>query len=322
MRRFSAPWLVATLSGACAVLIGCGGHRSAQRSTRTGRDSTVARERAALARSVAETRRLEREVRRARRTSTAAGEGGGALFSEGARRDFARLSAASGGQLGLAVSGLGRGVAIDRLGRLQGGVAWSTIKVPLAVAAVKQGGAAGRSDLLDRAITASDNAAAEQLWSALGPPQVAGRKVQAVLAAAGDAATQVQTARVRAGFTSFGQTSWPLAAQQTFVAALPCLEGSDGILALMGRVVASQRWGLGSVGVPARFKGGWGPDPAGGYLVRQMGLLDLPGGRSVAVSLAAIPSDGRFATGASVLTRLARWVVAHVGSAAVPAARC
>ena len=79
-------------------------------------------------------------------------------------------------------------------------------------------------DLLTRAITASDNAAAEQLWATLGPPDVAGATVQRVLASTGDASTSVETRVLRPGYTSFGQTVWPLASQGRFIAGLPCLE--------------------------------------------------------------------------------------------------
>jgi hypothetical protein len=201
-------------------------------------------------------------------------------------------------------------------------VAWSTIKVPLALAVIRRGGGSRYAQLLRRAITASDNQAAEQLWSSLGRPRAAGRAVERALAAAGDNTTNVQTRRVRAGFTAFGQTRWPLPAQQRFIAGLPCVRGGERILGLMGEVVASQRWGLGSTRFAARFKGGWGPDGAGRYLVRQMGLLQLPNGRRVAVSISTVPSGGQFATGTRNLTRVARWLARRLNRAAVPATGC
>jgi hypothetical protein len=244
------------------------------------------------------------------------------LLSAADRHSFARLEKQLGGRIGVRVSGVGRAPKMERLGRLQGGVAWSSIKVPIALAVIRRGGARRNTELLRRAITASDNQAAEQLWSSLGPPSKAGRAVERALAAAGDSMTTVQTMRVRAGFTSFGQTRWPLTSQQRFIAGLPCLHASDQILRLMGNVIASQRWGLGSSNLPARFKGGWGPDPSGRYLVRQMGLLELPSGRSVAVSVAIVPADGRFDSGTRSLTRIARWLVEHLNKGAVPARRC
>ena len=49
----------------------------------------------------------------------------------------------------------------------------------------------------------------------------------------------------------------------------------------MNETVASQRWGLGAAGVDAQLKGGWGPGnqpgAGGGYLDRQMGVLNIHG---------------------------------------------
>jgi hypothetical protein len=238
------------------------------------------------------------------------------------RVSFRRLSDHLGGRNGLTVSGVGRKPKIERLGRLKGGVAWSSIKVPIAVAVVKREGVRRSRELLRRAITASDNEAAEQLWSSLGSPSAAGRAVERILAATGDTTTVVETKRVRSGYTSFGQTRWPLTSQQRFIAGLPCLPASGHVVRLMGEVIASQRWGLGSSGLPARFKGGWGPDVSGRYLVRQLGLLELPNGRPVAITIATIASDGQFTTGTRNLTRLIRWLMTHLNRAAVPVRRC
>lgn len=218
---------------------------------------------------------------------------------------FARLSRNLGGSSGVAIAG----PTPRRLGTWTNGVAWSSIKVPLAVAALEDGASAATAR---RAITASDNAAAEQLWAQLGAGVQAGTATEAVLREAGDHETRVQTARVRAGFTPFGQTRWSLAAQARFMAGLPCVPGAAPVLALMGEVVADQRWGLGRIG--ARFKGGWGPEPSGGYEVRQMGLVPVAGG-DVAVAIANAPADGAFATGTANLTRIAEWVKNHVAAA-------
>lgn len=214
---------------------------------------------------------------------------------------------------------------MTRLGPLQDGVAWSTMKVPISLAMLRQSG--GRLDpetrsLMHAAITESDNAAAEQLWSALGEPRVAAEAVERVLADAGDASTRVQETVTRPGYTAFGQTLWPLDAQQRFIAALPCLPNSASLLALMREIAPDQSWGLGSSGLPAAFKGGWGPDPSGGYLVRQMGLLKLPSGGTVAVTMAARPADGSFAAGTAELTTMARWLASRLHDAYAPPERC
>jgi hypothetical protein len=84
---------------------------------------------------------------------------------------------------------------------------------------------------------------------------------------------------------------------------LPGLPPAGEIRARLRRVVPEQRWGLGVLGEDVELKGGWGPDPDGRHLVRQMGIVGL-----LAVSLAAIPGDGSFESGTDMLDRLARWL--------------
>jgi hypothetical protein len=231
---------------------------------------------------------------------------------------FARLAARLGGAQGLAVTS-GDGAGTTQLGSWKTGVGWSTVKVPLAVAAVAKAQDqpdAGTRRLMRLALTASDNAAAEQLWADLGEPRSAAAQVQAVLRSAGDTETVVQSRRVRPAFTAFGQTSWSLAGQARFMAALPCLRHSDEVLDLMGQVESDQRWGIGAMGLPSQFKGGWGPGLTGGYLVRQMGIVTLANGTRVGLAIASEPADGRFETGAANLTELARWAAANIRTTA------
>lgn len=234
--------------------------------------------------------------------------------SAGLQGGFDELAARLGGSEGLAYAGVG-GAATTRLGSWRTGPGWSTVKVPLAIAAVAKAHGqpdAGVQRLMRRSITASDNAAAEQLWASLGEPRTAAVQVQAVLRSGGDGDTLVQSQRVRPGFSAFGQTIWSLANQAGFVAALPCIKYSGEVLALMGDVESDQRWGIGAVGLPAQFKGGWGPGPGGGYLVRQMGIVTLANGSRIGLAIASEPADGRFETGTANLTAIARWAVANV----------
>ena len=91
------------------------------------------------------------------------------------------------------------------------------------------------------------------------------------------------------------------------------------VLSLMRQVISSQRWGLGSAGVPAAFKGGWGPGASGDYLVRQTGVLTV-GDRPIAVSIATLPADGSFDTGTRNLTKIASWLTSHVNATRAPKA--
>jgi hypothetical protein len=84
-----------------------------------------------------------------------------------------------------------RGVAIfdgqqvTTYGSWASGAAWSTLKVPLSIAALTANPDAA-TPIMQQAISQSDNAAADQLWSMLGDPQAAADAVEAVLTEGGD----------------------------------------------------------------------------------------------------------------------------------------
>jgi hypothetical protein len=219
------------------------------------------------------------------------------------RARFQALESDRRGEVGLAVSRVGEGEVVEELGTLGGGVAWSTIKVPLALAVVAGEPTPRDKELIDAALMVSDNDASLALWERLGTPEVAAAAVQGVLAAAGDSSTRVEASVLRPGFTPFGQTQWSLAAQVRLMAALPGLPHADEIRSRLRRVVPEQRWGLGVLGNDVELKGGWGPDPDGRHLVRQMGIAG-----PLAVALAAIPADGSFESGTDMLDRLAQWL--------------
>ncbi|MFI5718165.1 hypothetical protein [Nocardia sp. NPDC051750] len=224
--------------------------------------------------------------------------------------DFVDLEKAEKGALGLAIMPVG-GDRLVGLGEWSTGPAWSTMKVPLVVAAERKN-PGGQSYATSAAITASDNSAADSLWSGLGSPREAALSVQAVLREGGDATTVVQEKRTRSEYSAFGQSEWSLADQVRFASKLPCLPGSDRAVELMGSVTANQQWGLGSAFDSAEFKGGWGPNPDGAYLVRQFGLVPVAGG-SIAVALAAQPDSGTFSDGMDLLDKMAGLISRHLG---------
>ncbi len=186
------------------------------------------------------------------------------------------------------------------------GVAWSTIKVPLAIAALRRDRSRA-TGLLAKVITESDNPASEELWSQLGKPTDAARRVQAVIAESGDADTVVESRRLRDGFTPFGQTQWSLVGQARFAARLPSLAEAASVIALMHRLTAAQRWGLAAKGFAA--KGGWGPGVHGDYLVRQFAVIPVSSGQCGA-ALAA--QAGSFEAGVDALNAMADWLFAHL----------
>lgn len=214
------------------------------------------------------------------------------------------------GQAGLALADPGDGPdAAPRVaGNLESAVAWSTSKVPVAIAAVRATGAASGEVL--SAISASDNAAAEAVWASLGAPDDAARAATEVLRDGGDDATVVNAERLRPEFTAFGQTEWALADQARFGANLGCIAGSGPVLDAMADIAPDQSYGLGSIG-GARYKGGWGPDPSGGYLVRQFGVIPTDAGE-VGVAIAVRPGDGAYETGQRMLDDIAAVLAANL----------
>lgn len=208
------------------------------------------------------------------------------------------------------------------MGSLQEGVAWSTIKVPIALQVIDEAGGAKNLSSAQKAditaaITQSDNEAAARLFDGLvqshGSVQAASDAVTKLLRQAGDDETTVST-QGRDGYSSYGQTEWSLENQQTFMGALlnGCIGDASGrefVLEQMGNVTADT-WGLGSAGVPALWKGGWGPGTDGDYLVRQMGQVEV-GGTKYAITIAAIADDGSFESGQNAATQVAAWIADH-----------
>lgn len=175
--------------------------------------------------------------------------------------------------------------------------AWSTAKVPLAIATERAGVA--DADTVSRAITFSDNAAADSLWQALGGGEQAAQATQEIIGTATVPATPP-----RPGFSAFGQTQWSVAEQAEFVAALGCQQGADPVLAAMGQPDPAQHYGLGTLD-GSIMKGGWGPAEDGAYEARQMGLITL-GGHTVAVAIYAKAESGDYGEAQQMLTRLVK----------------
>jgi hypothetical protein len=229
--------------------------------------------------------------------------------------EFAQLAARMNAQMGLAVAAVDNGQSVTIWGDWQQGPAWSTIKVPLVIAAYRQQHEV--TDKMKAAITESDNAAAEALWAQLGDPPTAAQQVQQILQETGDPTT-VESRRLRTEFTAFGQTIWSLTNQVRFTAGAFCNPANAPIFDLMGQVEPQQTWGIGTI-PGAQFKGGWGPSTSGKYLVRQIGVLNTPHGK-VAVAIAAEPASGSFDDGKRALDEAATWLTAHL--AQLPAGQC
>ncbi|WP_239003808.1 hypothetical protein [Nocardia panacis] len=236
--------------------------------------------------------------------------GVGVSLPDSLANDFIQLQPTLPGQVGLAIMPVGGG-RVTVFGDWSSGIAWSTIKVPLAMAALRHDSGERVRELALAAITVSDNDAAQALWESLGDGLQAGAAVQQVLDEAGDGMAAVAGPRTRLDYTAFGQTEWTLTNQVRFASRLPCLAQSDQVTDLMAHIAQDQSWGLGVID-GTEFKGGWGPDDDTGiYTVRQFGLVPTPTGR-IAVALAAQADSGDFTDAADILSKLGELVGRHI----------
>ena len=215
------------------------------------------------------------------------------------------------------------------------------MKVPVLVTLLdhleRNGESLGASDSTDAtlALEESDNSAAEALFARLeqiyGGLTPASEAVQRTLRSAGDQTTTINTAPNTEGFTTWGQSIWSTGGEVHFYRALArgCLlseANTDFVLHLMRSVISSQRWGAGEAGYPSgvrlAFKGGWGPDGGGAYLVRQSAIVGSSN-HGYVLSMIALPSGGSFTEGVSMISALATWARQHfVLGAHPPRAGC
>lgn len=262
-----------------------------------------------------------------------------ALLKRGARASFSRLQATLPGTVDLALMPLGTGNDVV-LGNDSPAHGWSTTKVPVLVALLRARGARGltatEQQWAELAITESDNQSILDLFGDLeqleGGLTGASSYVQQLLRLSGDPDTVVATAPPPpGGVTTFGQTEWAPGEAVKFFRSLAnsCLlpnHETAYVLGLMQRIVPSESWGLGSAGftLPVAFKGGWGPEPSGAYLVRQSGIIHPGSSRGVAASIVAYPPAGAdsFGVGSEMVTRTAQWLAGQLQLTPRPAASC
>jgi hypothetical protein len=270
---------------------------------------------------------------RASSSTSSASNTGGSVLGAGSASSFQELTASLGGHIELAVAPLGAG-AIQTLGGDDPAHGWSTTKVPVLVSLLRARAAGGltaqEKSWAHSAITESNNESVLALFEDLerlkGGLTGASRYMEEVLRLGGDTATVVATAPPPAGaVTTFGQTEWsPAEAVKFFRSlALECLlpaSQTSYVLGLMESIEPGESWGLGSAGFSSvAFKGGWGPE-AGGYLVRQSGIVAPESSRGVAVAIVAFAPS--FGAGTEMLTRTATWLERHLRLASRPTAGC
>jgi hypothetical protein len=230
---------------------------------------------------------------------------------------FAALEKSVDADVGLSVGPVGSTGNVQSFGTWTSGPAWSTSKVPLVMAAMREYATSTPSAAMVAAITESDNQAAEQIWASLGDPKAAAQKVEAVLRETGDP-TVVRWERKRPQYTAFGQSIWSLTDQEHFLSQAACDPRNTPVVQMMQHIEGDQRWGLGTID-DSEFKGGWGPSTAGKYLVRQFGLIPVDHGL-IAIAVAAEPNSGSFDDGITALNTIANWIATHLQQ--LPAGSC
>lgn len=244
-----------------------------------------------------------------------------------ASASFARLVAGLPGRVELTVAPLGVGSSVT-LGGDSAAHGWSTTKVPVLVGLLEARAEAlspREQSWAESAITESSNESILDLFHDLreleGGLIGASSYVQELFRMSGDEETVVATAPPPAGaITTFGQTDWRPSNAVKFFSALArgCLlsrQRTGYVLDLMRRIEPSERWGLGSAGFGrVAFKGGWGPESSGAYLVRQSGIVDPGSSSAVAVTILALPPAGSnsFEIGTKMLTQIATWLREHM----------
>ena len=188
------------------------------------------------------------------------------------------------GQLGIAVTTKEGTVHVGARGA---GPSWSTVKVPIAIAAMRTGHFEGQVDL---AIKESDNPASYVLWKQVVYNSPDARVVVDKLLAEGESKiTWPQTES--SGNVPYGYTRWLLPDQSKFGAHLACLPKAEYVYDAMGDIVEWQQYGL--TRLPhVHAKGGWGYDPElGWYTVRQFGTLEIEGG-TIGLAMTSVQMDG------------------------------
>ncbi|WP_408925043.1 hypothetical protein ACKFRT_08940 [Corynebacterium sp. YSMAA1_1_F7] len=180
--------------------------------------------------------------------------------------------------------------------------AWSTIKVPIAGAAEEKlrraearGRPAPRAAMeadMDAAIHYSDNDAAFRLWMYVGDgsDRTAAYKVRDYMHRVGDptnAAKQFEDGV----YIGFGAIKWKLTDQVRFMDGFRCSKGSGPVLERMEHIIPEHSYGLAKI-KGAQFKGGWGPEPDGRFIYRQLGLVPGPDGKMTPVAIMVVPNNG------------------------------
>lgn len=171
--------------------------------------------------------------------------------------------------------------------------AWSTVKIPIAFAAMAH--CEYDEDYIEELITLSieisDNDATNELWACLN--------------AAGGAEELVREEIGSRVEVAWGRTAWPFASQAEYAYKLSQRDDlvTNPIINHMQRIDEEQSWGLGALGMP--FKGGWGDiDEDGSWQSRQMAFGQI-NGVTYGIAAGALSEAGSFEATTQALDELA-----------------
>lgn len=204
------------------------------------------------------------------------------------------------------------------VGEVSESIAWSTIKVPIVIEALREGG-----DELDEqaklAITESDNDAASALFEELGGGYQASTKVDNLLREADDTTTLTLPNAALGGDTGFGMTQWSSADQARFATWMACSgeEAVQHVYRLMSDLVDSQAVGIETVD-GGHAKSGWGTNEHTGVsTMRQLGTIDTDAGL---VAMSIVITGDRLEAVTDEIDVLDDWLAEHAGE--LPRVQC
>ncbi|MDR3157183.1 MAG: hypothetical protein LBT69_04645 [Lactobacillales bacterium] len=192
-------------------------------------------------------------------------------------------------------------IVIYQSGKWQQGYAWSTIKVPVAIAALLKNDSSENRELACSSICQSDNFASFKLLNSLQPETVGGlrpvamQSVETIIRAAGDQKTMMDQ-------EYSGLTLWSLEDAATFMLGLQNFDHDAArfVRDLMMNIDSKHCFGLGQIH-GMMFKTGWGEvlaegsdDNYTGYDCRQMGYLALSNGGGISIAIGTTSNIDRF----------------------------
>ncbi|AWB83121.1 hypothetical protein [Corynebacterium liangguodongii] len=210
--------------------------------------------------------------------------------------DLEAIEEDTGTQLGVS---LDNGSVNAFIGQLETLPSWSTIKVPIALAAQDYCAFDDEtiSAMIKSSIEYSDNASAWQLLNCVGQ----GDGVLADSRVSEDVARTGSTIDIH---RTFGRSNWPIAAASHYAWYLSTLDEDNEVIVAMRNIAEEQSWGLGTLESTA-FKGGWSGDRLdGSWHSRQMGFVrvdDTPLG----IAIASRSPEGSFTDTTDALDQLA-----------------